>query len=55
MAANSCCNMQDCILYFQRIDEHVPRINTYAGDNRDAVYTLESGAWFTTLLGRAYA
>jgi hypothetical protein len=54
-APNSCCDIQACIRYFQLIDEHVQRIKTYTGDNRDAVYTLESGGWITTLPGRAYA
>ncbi len=54
MAPNDCCDVENCIPFFQRIDEQVQRIKIYTGDQPHRFFTMDSGKWISTLGARAY-
>jgi hypothetical protein len=46
MAADSCCDMVDCVRFFARIDPQVQLIETIAGEKPDTSYhRLHDGRW----------
>jgi len=45
MEPGTCCDMDECIAFFKKIDPNVIYISTIAGEEGDTSYRLIDGSW----------
>lgn len=50
MGDNSCCDMTGCINFFKNIDSNIQQIQTFAGETRDTIYSLNIDNEWTSVL-----